>query len=146
MHEFRLKLHWSLFVRIQLIIYQHWFWSWLGAYQATSHYLDRWWLDNWRIYASLGLNELEFVFVYLHIPLSHCYHCADLAESNDKKKTNCLSLVFCRVLVEVLIISFNYLSCNIWSCLFSAYPFLLWWLWEYVYSILLWSSYRKYKS
>ena len=31
---------------------------WLGADQATSHYLDQWWLINWRIYASLGLNEL----------------------------------------------------------------------------------------
>ena len=25
---------------------------------ATSHYLNQWWLDHWRIYASLGLNEL----------------------------------------------------------------------------------------
>ena len=26
--------------------------------QATSHYLNQCWLDHWRIYASLGLNEL----------------------------------------------------------------------------------------
>ena len=26
MYEFRLKFHWSLFVRVQLTIYQHWFW------------------------------------------------------------------------------------------------------------------------
>ena len=26
--------------------------------QATSHYLNQWWLVYWRIYASLGLNEL----------------------------------------------------------------------------------------
>ena len=26
--------------------------------QATSHYLSQWWLVYWRIYASLGLNEL----------------------------------------------------------------------------------------
>ena len=31
---------------------------WLGADQATSHYLNQWWLVYWRIYASLGLNEL----------------------------------------------------------------------------------------
>ena len=30
----------------------------LGADQATSHYLNQWWLDYRRIYASLGLNEL----------------------------------------------------------------------------------------
>ena len=30
---------------------------WLGADQATSHYLNQWWLVCWRIYATLGLNE-----------------------------------------------------------------------------------------
>ena len=59
MYEFRLKFHWSLFVRVQLTIYQHWFRWWLGADQATSHYLNQWWLVYWRIYASLGLNELK---------------------------------------------------------------------------------------
>ena len=59
MFEFRLKFHWSLFLRVQLTIFQHWFRKWLGANQATSHYLDQWWLDYRRIYASLGLNELN---------------------------------------------------------------------------------------
>ena len=27
--------------------------------QATGHYLNQWWLVYWRIYASLGLNELR---------------------------------------------------------------------------------------
>ena len=58
MFEFRLKFHWSLFLRFQLTIFQHWFRYWLGAVQATSHYLNQWWLDYRRIYASLGLNEL----------------------------------------------------------------------------------------
>ena len=31
----------------------------LGAVQATSHYLKQWWLFYWRIYASVGLNELK---------------------------------------------------------------------------------------
>ena len=59
MLEFRLKFHWSLFLRVQLTIVRHWFRWWLGTYQATSHYLKQWWLDYWRIYASLGLNELK---------------------------------------------------------------------------------------
>ena len=58
MLEFRIKFHWSLFIRVQLTISQHWFRWWLGADQATSHYLNQWWLDYRRIYASLGLNEL----------------------------------------------------------------------------------------
>ena len=31
----------------------------LGAIQAASHYLNQWWLVYWRIYTSLGLNELN---------------------------------------------------------------------------------------
>ena len=58
MYEYRLKFHWSLFLRVKLTISHHWFRLWLGADQATSHYLDQWWLDYRRIYASLGLNEL----------------------------------------------------------------------------------------
>ena len=58
MHEFRLKSHWRLFLRVQLPIFQHWFRWWLGAVQATSHYLNQWWLVYWRIYSSLGPNEL----------------------------------------------------------------------------------------
>ena len=56
--DFQLKFHWSLFLRVQLTIFQHWFRWWLGAVQATSHYLKQWWLIYRRIYASLGLNEL----------------------------------------------------------------------------------------
>ena len=36
---------------------------WLSAVQVTSHYLKQWWLVYWRVYASLGLNELN---TYLH--------------------------------------------------------------------------------
>ena len=53
-----IKYHWSLFLRVQLTISQHWFRQWLGTDKATSHYLNQWWLDYWRIYASLGPNEL----------------------------------------------------------------------------------------
>ena len=59
MYELRLKIHWSLFLRVHLTIFQHWFRKWLGAVQATSHYLNQWWLVYQRIYASLGLNELR---------------------------------------------------------------------------------------
>ena len=48
----------NLFLGVQLTIFQHWFRLWLGAVQATSHYLNRWWFVYRRIYASLGLNEL----------------------------------------------------------------------------------------
>ena len=59
MFDFRLQFHWSLFLRVQLTLFKHWFWLWLGAVQATSHYLNQWWLVYRRIYASLGPNELK---------------------------------------------------------------------------------------
>ena len=31
-----------MFLRVQLTIFEHWFWWWLGADQATSHYLNQW--------------------------------------------------------------------------------------------------------
>ena len=58
MFEFQLRFQWSLFPRVKLTIFHHWFRWWLGADQATSHYLNQGWEVYWRIYASLGLNEL----------------------------------------------------------------------------------------
>ena len=58
-YELRLRFHCRLFLRFELTIFQHWFRQWLGTDQATSHLLDQWWLIYWRIYASLGINELN---------------------------------------------------------------------------------------
>ena len=41
--EFPIKFDWSLFLRVQLTITQHWFRWWLGAEQTTSHYLNQRW-------------------------------------------------------------------------------------------------------
>ena len=38
-----LKFHWSLFVRVQLTIPQHWFRWWLDTEWATSYYLNQCW-------------------------------------------------------------------------------------------------------
>ena len=58
MYELWLIFHWSLFLRVQLTIFQHRFRWWPDANQATGLYLNQWWLVYWRIYASLGINEL----------------------------------------------------------------------------------------
>ena len=63
MYEFRLRFHWSLFVKVQPTIFHRWFRKWLVAWLAPSHYLNQWWLVYWRIYASLGLNELRTNFI-----------------------------------------------------------------------------------
>ena len=44
MFEFRSKFHWRFFLRVQLPIFRHWIRWWLVADQATSHYLNQWWL------------------------------------------------------------------------------------------------------
>ena len=44
--------------KFQLTIFQYWFRWWLGMDLATIHHLNPWWLDYWRIYTLLGLNEL----------------------------------------------------------------------------------------
>ena len=41
--EFRIKFDWNFFLKIQLTKSQHWFRYWLGAEQASSHYLNQWW-------------------------------------------------------------------------------------------------------
>ena len=65
MHELRLRFHWSLF--------------------ATSHYLNQWWLVCWRIYASLGLNELIEI-------LTFSFKKMRLKVSSAKRRPFCLSL------------------------------------------------------
>ena len=82
MFEFRLKFHWSLFLRVQISIFQHWFRYWLGADQATSHYLNQWWLVYWRIYASLGVNELT-------MPDLHTLVCHDEGFKLSKPTSQC---------------------------------------------------------
>ena len=57
--NYRLKINWSLLSMVQLTTFRLWFRQWLGAGQATSHYLNQWWLFYWRLIASLTLNDLS---------------------------------------------------------------------------------------
>ena len=70
--EFRLRFDGSLFLRVQSTIFRHWFRWWIGADQATSHYLNQCWLDYRRIYALLGLNELTENHHWMQ-----CYVCSN---------------------------------------------------------------------
>ena len=89
MFEFTLKFQWCLFLRVQLIIFQHWFRWWLGAGQATSHCLNQWWLVYWCIDASLGLNELSFwmtsnlIYWTPHVDLKDMYLNAVICHSSS---------------------------------------------------------------
>ena len=73
MYEYRLKFHWSLFLVVQLTIFRHWFRWWLVAFQATSHYLNQWWLIHWRIYASLGPNELIIFAMFEKVNIANTH-------------------------------------------------------------------------
>ena len=43
MIQFWFNFHCTMFPGVQLTISQHWLRYWLGAKQATSHYLNQWW-------------------------------------------------------------------------------------------------------
>ena len=71
---------------------------------------------------------LRIVFVCLYITPSHYHHCANFIWRHWTYKMP--------------------LSCplyNMWGCVFSVYPFPLWWLRKYIYFVLLSSSTRKYE-
>ena len=59
MHECCLIFHWSLPLLFGLTLFQHWFRQWTIVDQATSRYMNQWWVVYWRIYVSPGLNELN---------------------------------------------------------------------------------------
>ena len=70
MLEFRLKFHWSLFLVVQLTIFQHWFRYWLVASSAPSNNLNQWWLHYRRIYALLGLRQwVNMIYISIEYQL-----------------------------------------------------------------------------
>ena len=73
---------------------------------------------------------LQIVFLYLYITSSHYHHCADF--SKDIELIKCLSDIFCRLCAWDEAYSLGYPLYNIWGCGFSVYPYLLWWLRDYV--------------
>ena len=78
------------------------------------------------------------ILICLHFTLPH--HYADVAEGI--KLLKCLSGIFCLEYASK-INQFSQLSFMQWGCVYSAYPFFIWQLWEYVYFILSSSSIRS---
>ena len=56
-HEFWLKIDWSLFLRVHLRIFQHRFRWCLPSTSRQAFIWTKWWLVHRRMYASLDLNE-----------------------------------------------------------------------------------------
>ena len=75
---------------------------WIGAEQATSHYLNQWWLVYCRIYASLGLNE--------SISIVSCYN--DCIKDKIKHKTDIYFYELCKIIYIYIL---DTLCCNIWQ-------------------------------
>ena len=81
-------------------------------------------------------------FICLQIKLSQYHHYALIWRHWTNKM---LVRLCCRVCVEDWDYSRSYPSFNIWGYVSSAYPILLWWLWECVFYFLS-SSNGKYES
>ena len=62
--NFCITFRWGLYLSLELTTFQHWFRLWFG--------IDQWWLVSWRIYASLGLNELLVRYFCYLTPLAFC--------------------------------------------------------------------------
>ena len=100
-----------------------------------------WWVQImeyvlfWRSYSFLCTLHHLFIIIVQNL-------------SEDIELIKCLSDIFCRVckIRHILCLhSLNYPLYNTWGCVFSVYPFPLWWLREYIYFVLLSSSNRKYE-
>ena len=76
--EFRFKVHWILFLMVQLTIFQLWFRQWLGADQATTHYLNQWWsilLTHIRVTGPQWINGCDALYKLRDIFMVHTLHC-----------------------------------------------------------------------
>ena len=78
-YKFRLEFHWSLFPSVQLTTFQRLFRQWLCAAQATSHYLNQWWLDYSR---KICVTRPQWVKVYdqiinFHKNISNTFRCIE---------------------------------------------------------------------
>ena len=85
----------SILSEVQSTINQHWFRNWLGE-RATNRYLNNDYVTYWRIYGSLGLNELTYCSVVMHIrhPSNKKYNAAVNHTLGNKllKRSNCQHL------------------------------------------------------
>ena len=77
---------------------------------------------------------LLIVFVCLYIAPSQYHHCANISE--DIELIKCLSDIFCRVWVRLSIFSQSSII-QYMGCVFSVYPFPLWWLREYTLCLII---------
>ena len=67
-----------------------------GSDQATSHYLNQWWLVYWCIYASLGLNDLIIAQYWSHFVIGdEIIHIPSTSQANSE-----LSYLYLLVLAQ----------------------------------------------
>ena len=73
---FWFNFHWSLFLRVQLTISQHWFRLWLDDEEVTSHYLNQCWPDSLMLLCSTrgGWVNLTVGYLKLSSILSPLYY------------------------------------------------------------------------
>ena len=97
MVECLFKFHWNLFPRVQLTISQHRFRQWLGAEQATSHYLSQWWHSSpTHVCGARGRWVLNDSFVILNVFFKE--QCVDnfvkLIKCSTKGVDKCIGLAY----------------------------------------------------
>ena len=86
------KFQRNLFLRVQLLIYRHWFILWLGTQQATSLYLNQW-LPSLLMYICVTRPQwVKALFLCIQLALytihrKHCtnaqYFCPTMTDIHD---------------------------------------------------------------
>ena len=78
---------------------------------------------------------LQIVFVCVYITPSHYHHCAIL--SGDIELIKCLPDIFLYSVWVRLGMFLSHQLYIIWGCVFSVYPFPLWWLREFTLGLII---------
>ena len=71
--HFQMRFHWSLFIRVQLTIFRHWFRWWLGTKQVTSHYLNQWW-PSLLMHTCITQPQWVNISVPFYLQINDIYH------------------------------------------------------------------------
>ena len=77
------KFHCSLFLSVQLIIRFHRFRQWLGAEQATKHYLDQWWLNSLTSCSVARSQSVDYILPMSNLPINQQNICVCVANNSN---------------------------------------------------------------
>ena len=111
--EFQITIHWNMFLRDQLTIWRHRFRQWLDAERAKAIIWTNVAMLYWRIYASLGINELTRYWVGSITPRSENSSNSDFPKHTISRPQG--RVMGCLLGVHWKIMTARYCECSVFS-------------------------------